>query len=144
VRFWDSSAVVPLLVPEDASERLRRLHASDQVVIAWWGAEVECVSAVARAERAGRLSAPGAAEGLRRLVSLRRGWHEIEPSEDVREAAKRLSRVHDLRAADSLHLAAALVASESRPASLEFVCLDDRLRTAADREGFGVVPATDR
>jgi hypothetical protein len=111
-------------------------------VIAWWGAEIECVSAVARAERAGRLSPSGVAEGLRRLVTLRRGWHEIEPSEDVREAAKRLLRVHDLRAADSLHLAAALVAAESRPASLEFVCLDDRLRTAAAREGFAIVPAT--
>jgi hypothetical protein len=140
VRFWDSSAVVPLLVRELASERLRRLHASDPVVIAWWGAEVECVSAVARAERVGRLSATGAAEGLRRLVALRRGWHEIEPSEEVREAAKRLLRVHDLRAADALHLSAAFVAAETRPASLEFVCLDDRLRLAAGREGFAVAP----
>jgi predicted nucleic acid-binding protein len=141
VRFWDSSAVVPLLVPESASERLRRLHAGDPVVIAWWGVEVECVSAVARAERVGRLSSNAAAEGLRRLVALRRGWHEIEPSEEVREAAKRLLRVHDLRAADALHLAAAFVAAETRPASLEFVCLDDRLRLAAGREGFSIVPA---
>jgi hypothetical protein len=117
------------------------VHANDPVVIAWWGAEIECVSAVDRAERAGRLSATGVAEGLRRLASLRRGWHEIEPSEEVREAAKRLLRVHDLRAAASLHLAAAIVAAETRPASLEFVCLDDRLRLAAGREGFSVVPA---
>ena len=141
MRFWDSSAVVPLLVPEMASERLRRLHAGDPIVIAWWGAEVECVSAVTRAERAGRLSGTGAAEGLRRLAALRRGWHEIEPGEEVRETAKRLLRVHDLRAADAFHLAAALVAAESRPVSLGFVCLDDRLRVAAGREGFPVVPA---
>jgi predicted nucleic acid-binding protein len=141
VRFWDSSAVVPLLVPELASEPIRRLHASDPVVIVWWGAEVECVSAVARADRLGRLSTPGAVEGFRRLVALRKGWHEIEPSEEVREAAKRLLRVHDLRAADALHLAAAFVAAETRPASLEFVCLDDRLRLAAGREGFAVIPS---
>ena len=141
MRFWDSSAIVPLLVPELTSERLLRLHGSDPVVIAWWGAVVECVSAVARAERGGQLAAAGAAEGLRRLVTLSRGWHEVEPSEEVREAAKRLLRVHDLRAADSLHLAAALVAAESRPASLEFVCLDDRLRVAASREGFALAPA---
>ena len=98
-------------------------------------------SAVARADRLGRLSAPGAVEGFRRLVALRKGWHEIEPGEEVREAAKRLLRVHDLRAADSLHLAAAFVAAESRPASLEFACLDERLRLAAGREGFAVVPA---
>jgi hypothetical protein len=131
---------VPLLVPERSSERLRRLHASDPIVIAWWGADVECVSAVARTERVGRLPATVAAEGLRRLAALRRGWHEIEPSDEVREAAKRLLRVHDLRAADSLHLAAAFVAAETRPASLEFVCLDDRLRLAAGREGFAVAP----
>ena len=59
----------------------------------------------------------------------------------MREAAKRLLRVHDLRAADSLHLAAAFVAAETRPSSLAFVCLDDRLRLAASREGFAVVPA---
>jgi uncharacterized protein len=140
VRFWDSSAVVPLVVPELASDRVRRLHAGDPIIIAWWGAEIECVSAIARAERAGRLSMPGAAEGFRRLVALRQGWHEVEPSEEVRETAKRLLRVHDLRAADSLHLAAAFVAAESRPASLEFVCLDDRLALAAGREGFAVVP----
>ena len=141
MRFWDSSAVVPLLVPEQASEALRRLHSGDPVVIAWWGAGVECVSAVARAERVGRLSAAATTEGLRRLVALTRGWHEIEPSEEVRESAKRLLRVHDLRAADALHLAAAFVAAEGRPASLPFVCLDDRLRIAADREGFAVIPA---
>ncbi len=142
MRFWDSSAVVPLLVPEVESERLRKLHASDPVVIAWWGTEVECVSALARAERLARLPSTGASEGFRRLAALRGSWHEVEPSEEVRESAKRLLRVHDLRAADSLHLAAAFVAAESRPASLEFVCLDDRLRLAAGREGFAVLPLT--
>ena len=141
MRFWDSSGVVPLVLPESESERVRRLHLGDPIVVAWWGAEVECVSAIARAERTGRLSATAAAEGFRRLVALRRGWHEVEPSEEVRETAKRLLRVHDLRSADSLHLAAAIVAAEGRPASLEFVCLDDRLRVAAGREGFAVVPS---
>ena len=89
----------------------KTVYSSDPVVIAWWGAEIECVSAVARAERLGRLSGPGAVEGFRRLVALRKGWHEVEPSEEVREAARRLLRVHDLRAADSLHLAAAFVAA---------------------------------
>ena len=66
-------------------------------MIAWWGAEIECGSAFARAERAGRLPGTAAAEGRRRLVALCRGWHEVEPSEELREAAKRLLRVHELR-----------------------------------------------
>jgi hypothetical protein len=56
----------------------------------------------------------------------------------VLEMARRLLRVHPLRAADSLQLAAAVLASEGRPSTLEFVCLDDRLGIAAQREGFRV------
>jgi hypothetical protein len=47
--------------------------------------------------------------------------------------------VHDLRAADAHQLAAAFVAAESRPPSLEIVTLDDRLAAAATREGFRVI-----
>jgi hypothetical protein len=50
-----------------------------------------------------------------------------------------LLRVHDLRAADALQLAAAIAAAEGQPASLELVCLDDRLIRAAEREGFPIV-----
>jgi hypothetical protein len=47
--------------------------------------------------------------------------------------------VHPLRAADSLQLAAAIIAAEREPTTLEFVSLDDRLGEAASREGFRVV-----
>jgi hypothetical protein len=45
-------------------------------------------------------------------------------------------RVHPLRAADALQLAAAFIAAERRPSSLEVVTLDDRLAAAARKEGF--------
>jgi hypothetical protein len=41
-----------------------------------------------------------------------------------------------LRTADALQLAAAFVAAERRPSSLEVITLDDRLAAAARREGF--------
>jgi hypothetical protein len=47
-------------------------------------------------------------------------------------------RVHPLRAADALQLAAAFVAAERRPSSLEIVTLDQRLAAAARKEGFGL------
>jgi predicted nucleic acid-binding protein len=50
-----------------------------------------------------------------------------------------LLRVHPLRAADALQLAAAIIAADSEPRSLAFVTLDDRLARAAEREGFPVV-----
>jgi len=64
---------------------------------------------------------------------------EISPSAAVRDRARRLLRVHSLRAGDALQLAAALVAAEGRPGTLPFVSLDDRQRRAADREGLDVV-----
>jgi predicted nucleic acid-binding protein len=105
-------------------------------MLAWWAAEIECTSAIARRQRQRRLREDVAAEAFARLGALRAGWHEVEPGEEVREAAKRFLRVHDLRTADALQLAAAFFAAEARPATLEFVSLDDRLVAAARREGF--------
>ncbi len=51
----------------------------------------------------------------------------------------RFLRVHPLRAADALQLAAAFTASERRPASLEIVTLDERLADAARKEGFTLI-----
>ncbi len=60
------------------------------------------------------------------------------PSDAVRSTAQRLLRVHPLRAADSLQLAAAIIAAEHEPGTLEFVSLNARLNEAASREGFRV------
>jgi predicted nucleic acid-binding protein len=136
VKFWDSSALIPLLVPEAISRRLQGIYGVDPVMLVWWATEIECTSAIARRQRQGDLSEAAAAEAFTRLDALRGSWHEVEPSEDVREAAKRFLRVHDLRTADALQLAAAFFAAESRPSTLAFVSLDDRLLSAARREGF--------
>ncbi|MGI8778208.1 MAG: hypothetical protein ACR2LJ_12700 [Acidimicrobiales bacterium] len=75
---------------------------------------------------------------MARLEQLAGAWHEVQPVESVRRVAHRLLRTHSLRAADSLQLAAAVVASEGVPRSMEFVCLDRRLVGAARREGLAV------
>ena len=139
MKFWDSSAVVPLLVPEVMSRPIQRLYEDDPVMVAWWATEIECTSAIARQERLGLLAESVAAEGFVRLTALRTGWHEVEPGDELRESAKRLLRVHDLRTADALQLAAAFFAAEARPSTLEFVSLDDRLLAAARREGFPTI-----
>ena len=141
MRFWDSSALVPLLVEEAVTRPLCELFLQEDGVLVWWGTEVECASAIARLEREGRLSPPEATLAFQRLEGLARDWHRIEPVEQVRRVATRLLRVHPLRAADALQLAAALLGAESQPSSLGFVCLDDRLTIAAQREGF---PTVDR
>lgn len=119
---------------------MRAVFERDGEVIAWWATPVECVSAATRLEREGRLDADGLDGVLRRLDGLADGWAEIEPSERVRSGARRLLRVHGLRAADALQLAAAHVAAEAHTASLPFVTLDRRLAEVARREGFSVEP----
>jgi predicted nucleic acid-binding protein len=139
VKFWDASAIVPLLVAETTTRSLQALARRDSDMLAWWGSQVECASAVARLERAAQLDRRGAVLAFDRLKKIADGWHEIEPSEVVRENAVRFLRVHQLRAADALQLAAAFVAAERRPSSLEVVTLDDRLADAAGKEGFELI-----
>jgi uncharacterized protein len=145
VRFWDASAIVPLLVAETSSRRLQSVAAQDSAMLVWWGSEVECVSALARLERDAALDARTMTFALGRLRQLASAWHEVDPSDAVRESAVRILRVHPLRAADALQLAAAFMAAEQRPSSLPLVTLDERLATAARKEGFAVldVAATD-
>jgi uncharacterized protein len=139
MRFWDSSAVVPLLVAESTSAAVLREYELDPEVVAWWATEAECVSALARLERDGNLTAASMGEALRRLGALTRAWREVQPVTAVRTTAIRLLRVHPLRTADALQLGAAIAAAEDHPATLPLVTLDDRLAQAAEREGFEVV-----
>ena len=139
MRFWDSSAVVPLLVVESSSAAVLREYEVDPEVVAWWATEAECVSALARLERERSLTAPSMAEGLRRLAGLARAWREVQPVSIVRQTAIRLLRVHPLRTADAFRLGASIVAAEGHPATLQLVTLDERLAQAAEREGFAVL-----
>lgn len=140
MRFWDSSAIVPLLVEESHTKTMLNLYKQEPHLLAWWGTEVECMSAIARLEREGKLSLESTVLAITRLRDLKNIWHEIQPIEDVRNVAERLLRVHVLRAADALQIAAALVVCEHRVSQLEFVCLDARLNLAAQKEGFCILP----
>ncbi len=112
MRFWDSSAVVSLILEEAASGHMRGLHGSDRDMLVWWGTPIECHSGLARGERAGRIPADVKAEADRALREMSLYWTEVEPVASIRDAAIRLVGVHDLRAADALQLAAAVL---SRP-----------------------------
>lgn len=139
MKFWDASAILPLLVAETTTERLQALAQRDPDMLAWWGSVVECASALARLERDAALDSRSAELAFQRLRLIADAWHEVEPSELVRENAVRFLRVHSLRAADALQLAAAFVAAERRPASLQVVTLDERLADAMRKEGFVLI-----
>jgi len=140
VRFWDTSAVVPLCVFEPATPQARQIAEADPSLVVWWATRTECVSAVARRRRDGHLSAPAERRARRVLAVLAAAWSEVLPSEPLRLRSERLLAVHSLRAADAFQLAAALLWSRGDTARHALVSFDDRLREAARREGFEVVP----
>src|SRR5439155_9378495 len=76
--------------------------------VVWWGSPVEVHSAIARLHRSGNLKDVEKQGALSRLDLLSRGWREILPGDHVRDLAQRLLDTHELRAADSLQVAAAL------------------------------------
>ena len=139
MRFWDSSALVPLLTRESTSESLQALVDEDPDIVTWWATDIECASALARRERLGADPA-SQTDAFARLDAIARDWQSVEPSTSVKAAARRVVRTHDLRAGDALQLAAAIVASVDQPQALSVVTLDGRLALAASREGFPILP----
>ncbi len=140
MRFWDASAIVPLCVQEDFTQTMRDLIAINADMAVWWGTPVEAASALARLRRMGGIGVSEEHAAREIILSYRGMWTEMQPSATLRERAMRLLAIHDLRAADSLQLAAATAwAGETREGK-ELVCLDERLSEAARREGFLVLP----
>jgi uncharacterized protein len=141
MKFWDTSAIIPLIADEPTREALLAIFEDDPQIVAWWGTSVEIASALARRERENLITAAEVESALTATRLLADGWHEILPSDAVRRTAERLLRAHPLRAADSLQLAAAVIAADHDPTTLDLVCLDTRLSSAARREGFNVQEA---
>ena len=140
MRYWDSSAVVPLCVQEPRSDTVDRLSKADTAMAVWWGTLVECESALVRRRREVNLSETADREGRELLRDVASAWYVIDPSAAIRDRAVRVVWVHALTAADAFQLSAALAWCEDRPSGHEFVTLDNRLAEAARREGFTVVP----
>jgi predicted nucleic acid-binding protein len=141
MRFWDTSAIIPLCIEEQETRSIQDIAKTDEMIIVWWGSIVECYSAFGRLRRDGILKLQEEIQVLAVLSQLKGVWTEIEPSDEIRDITRRLFQNYPLRAADSLQLAAAIVWAEKTPRGHEFVCLDARLRDAAQKEGFTVLPA---
>lgn len=139
MRFWDASAVVPLVCREPISPRSRSLYREDPGLLVWTLTPTEVLSALSRKRREGVLTQEVFRESRRRLDLLVRDWMEVYDLDAAKTRAHRLLEVHPLRAPDALQLAAALVGVLDRPAGFGFVTFDDILASAAEREGFSVI-----
>lgn len=134
MRFWDSSALVPLLVEQRETGPMLELLSQDRAGAFWWGTPTECASALARLRREDVLDADAVATARQRLDDIAAHWMEVLPGDEVRRTADLLLRRHPLHAADALQLAAALFFFAGLGGI--FVTLDARLVEAAEKEGL--------
>jgi predicted nucleic acid-binding protein len=139
VRFWDASAVLPLIVNEPGSELVVPWLKEDAEIVLWGWSRVEIASAIERRAREGNLSGAVRAALLSRAERLANDAHEVLDVSAVRARAIAILARHALRAADAAQLGAALLVAEPEPASLTMVVLDRRLAAAAAREGLQVL-----
>lgn len=137
--FWDTSALVPLCCFQPQSAHARQAARTYNRQVVWWGTVMEAVSSLNRLTREGALTAKESSQAFARLDYLRSRWNEVQPTEEVRDRAERLLRIHKLRAADALQLAAALVWCGDRPQGRALICADGNLSDAAGAEGFTVI-----
>lgn len=139
MRFWDSSAIVPLALAEAETARARRWFDDDRHVVVWTLTRVELLSALARRRRREPASAGRLIQARRDLLAAWDEWTEITAVDLVRRHAERLVERYPLRAADSLQIGAALVAAHDDPGSLVFVTFDGGQAEVAEAEGFRVL-----
>ena len=139
MRFWDTSAIVALLVDEPHSEQLHDLLTVDLAIAASFITPVEIRSALMRRTYAKQLDAAGHDWASRLFAALSEDWIESDEYQPILAIALDLLTRHPLRAGDAIQLASALVVSGT-PAALPFVTLDRDLGEAARKEGFPVLP----
>ena len=139
MRYWDASALVPLVVAEPDSELVRSWLSEDDRIVTWAWTRTEITSAIERRAREGSVSRQQRREVLRRFDAFAGRWDEVADMLAVRTRANALLARHPLRAADAGQLGAALLIQEQLAGVLTFVCLDHRLSTAAERESLHVV-----
>ena len=140
MKFWDTSAIVPLCVYEPNTTVVQDLLALDSSIIVWWGTRTECISALMRQVRTGGMTPPDERTARHVLHTLAQAWTEIQPNDALRNLAERMLAVHPLRSADALQLAAAVQWCQGLTTDQGLVTFDQRLHDAAYREGFTVIP----
>lgn len=137
--FWDTSALVPLCVQQSVTPSVIARYKIHNVIV-WWATPVEIASDLARLARMRHLRAADYAKARKLAAALADSWSVIQPSAALRALAIRIVDQYDLRAADSLQLAAGLEWCGGVPNGRVFTTADERIREAALLAGFDARP----
>ena len=145
MKFWDASAIVPLLVEEKHSRTCRDLSRADPGIVVWQFTFAEVVSALRRNMRRDPPLSEGQFDAaLRRLNVLTRHWEVVMATDntavaDMNARALALMIKHPIQSGDALQLAAAMTYFEPVQHA-GFVVVDGGLAHAAKAEGFTIYP----
>jgi uncharacterized protein len=138
VTYFDSSALVKLLIDEPDSEVARSAWDACDVPVSSRLAQVEVRAALASSHRNHDLTAEG-------LIETELAWADfwgfmapIDLSEAIAGHAGDLAGFHSLSGADAVHLASALAVGT---ADLTVAVWDRRLHRACRAAGLAVAPA---
>lgn len=139
MRFWDTSALVPLVLKESTTEDMALLLAADPDILVSVFTSVELASTIWRKARLAQATLTR--KDVETLTDfLEAVSKKVENTDAVSSHAREVLSRHPLRAADAVQLASAMTARGDARFSLPFVTLDTRLAAAARAEGFPVLP----
>lgn len=139
--YFDTSALVKLLVEEQGSAEARSLFEAAEQAATHLIAYVEVRSALARLRREGRI----AAADIRAVrADLDRLWPQLMtldlPPATIRDAGDLADR-YDLAGYDAVHLATALTIHAALGEPLLLAAWDRRLNRAAAAAGLTTIPS---
>lgn len=137
--YFDTSAVIPLMVEQPGSTRAAQLWDLADHVVAVRLLHVEARAALAQAHRLGRLSAHQFHRVDEQLDDLWAQFDVLEIGEELVRRAGDLAVAHGLRGYDAVHLAGA-----ERVADADTVLAsgDEALCAAAQSMGIAISPTS--
>jgi uncharacterized protein len=135
IAYFDTSAVVPLLVAEPGSARAASLWDSADRIVSIRLVYPEARAALAQAERLGRLTARQLRDAVTGFDSLFEEIDIVEVDDALARRAGELAEVRQLRGYDAVHLAAA---DRVRDPNVVVIAGDGALLDAATAEGMAV------
>lgn len=138
VAYFDSSALVKLVVDEPGSDDASRLWDGANEVFTSRVAYPEVRAALAAAGRAGRLDDVDAATATAWWEELAGALRRVELTATVEAQAGELADRHVLSGFDAVHLASARVVAAATP--LVLATWDRRLAVAASTLGLATLP----
>jgi uncharacterized protein len=135
IAYFDTSAVVPLLIAEPGSARAASLWDGADRVVSVRLIYPETRAALAQAERLGRLTARQLRDAVSGFDSLFEEIDLVEIDDALARRAGELAEVRQLRGYDAVHLAGA---DRVRDPSVVVIAGDGALLDAAAAEGMAV------